>query len=53
MPEFRQKDIFNEFIVEKGTDPKSFVNIDWIEEVAYDREISLAQVLYLMLLRTS
>ena len=42
VPEFRQKDVFNEFIVEKGTDPKSFVNIDWIEEVAYDREISLA-----------
>ena len=32
VPEFRQKDVFNEFIVEKGTDPKSFVNIDWIEE---------------------
>ena len=42
IPEFRQEDVFNEFIVKKGTDPKSFVNIDWIEDVAYDRDVSFA-----------
>ena len=42
IPQFRQEDVFNEFIVKKGSDPKSFVNIDWIEDIAYDREVSFA-----------
>ena len=40
--DFRQQDVYKEFTVKKGTDPKSFVNIDWIEVVKYDKDIKLA-----------
>lgn len=40
--DFRQQDAYKEFTVRKGTDPKSFVNIDWIEVVKYDEDVKLA-----------
>ena len=42
VPDFRQQDTFKEFIVQKGTDPKSFVTIDWIEDADYDPHIKFA-----------
>jgi zinc protease len=42
VPDFRQQDAFKEFIVQKGTDPKSFVNIDWIEDIDFDQNVKFA-----------
>jgi zinc protease len=42
VPEFRTKDEYREFIVEKGTDPKSFVNIQWTENLPYDAATRIA-----------
>ncbi len=39
---FRQKDKFQKHIINKGTDPKSNVNITWIEETNYDSDTELA-----------
>lgn len=37
-PEFRVADAYERFEVKKGTDPKSYVNITWREEIPYDAE---------------
>jgi len=42
VPDFRQEDTFKEFVVQKGTDPKSFVNIEWIENTTYDSHTKFA-----------
>ena len=39
---FRQKDTFQKFVVNRGTDPKSNVTISWREEIDYDDKTAMA-----------
>lgn len=39
---FRQKDAYQKFVVNRGTDPKSSVSISWREEIKYDGKTALA-----------
>lgn len=39
---FRQKDAFEKFVVNRGTDPKSNVTISWREEIPYDDKTEMA-----------
>lgn len=39
---FRSKDSYQKYIVEKGSDPKSNVNIFWQEEIPYDKDTEMA-----------
>jgi len=39
---FREKDTYEKFVVNRGTDPKSTVSIAWREETTYDRKTELA-----------
>jgi len=39
---FRQKDMFQKQVINKGKDPKSSVNITWIEETDYDSDTEMA-----------
>ncbi len=39
---FRRKDKYQKYVIERGTDPKSYVNITWEEEIPYDRETAMA-----------
>ncbi|WP_299762279.1 insulinase family protein [uncultured Dokdonia sp.] len=39
---FREKDTYEKFVVNRGTDPKSNVSILWREETTYDRKTELA-----------
>jgi len=41
-PTFRQADKHEKFIVNKGTEPKSSVQISWSEEVEYDGDMRMA-----------
>jgi len=39
---FREKDAYEKFVVNRGTDPKSTVSISWREETTYDKDKELA-----------
>ncbi|PHQ28085.1 M16 family metallopeptidase [Leeuwenhoekiella nanhaiensis] len=41
VPEFRVKDEYQKVVVNKGTDPKSSVQIVWVEETDYDADEAL------------
>ena len=39
---FREKDAYDKFVVNRGTDPKSSVSISWREETSYDETTEMA-----------
>ena len=41
VPDFRVKDEYQKVVVNKGTDPKSQVQLVWVEETSYDPEEAL------------
>lgn len=41
VPKFRVADAYERFEVKKGTDPKSYVNFTWREEMPYDPETDM------------
>ncbi len=40
--EFRRKDAYQKHVIERGSDPKSNVNIIWEEEIPYDADTEMA-----------